>query len=176
MMGWSNSEMNTKLFWKLAISSLISTQKHYVYFFIWKAGLVLQASSKESTCFIFQDSTKCNFGSIFQTYLQRAELIRKVYWNPLEIRGNTSIVSFMCLSSCKVKSGLFAIGFSAINSIKRYWRLLLSELYLTLSRGQPAMGSAQLITRDGKDFSDKSWLQSCQNLAKQLQNCFPTKL
>ena len=114
---------------------------------------MLQASSKESTCFIFQDSTKCKFGIIFQTYLQRAELIRKMYWNPLEIPGNTSIVSFMCLSSCKVKSGLLAIGFSAI---ERYWGLFLSELCLTLSRGQPAMGSAQLITRDGKDFSDKS--------------------
>ena len=90
--------------------------------------------------------------------------------------GATGFQQRVCLfyfSSCKAKSGLFAIGFSAINGIKRYWGLFLSELCLTLSRGQPAMGGAQLITRDGKDFNDKSWLQSCQNLAKQLQCHFP---
>lgn len=108
---------------------------------------MLQASSKRATCFIFQDSTKCKFGSIFQTYLQKSRAYKKMYWNPLEIPGNTSIVSFMCLSSCKVKSGLLAIGFSAI---ERYWGSFLSELCLTFSRGQPAMGSAQLITRMGK--------------------------
>lgn len=117
---------------------------------------MLQASSKQSTCFIFQDSIKCKFGNIFQMCLQKAGLLREVSWNPLETSGNTRVVSFTCLSSCKVKSGRFAIGFSATSGRKRYLGLFLSEVCLTLSRGQPAMGSAQLITRDGKDFSDKS--------------------
>ena len=72
---------------------------------------MLQASSKQSTCFIFQDSIKCKFGNIFQMLcLQKTGLLREVSWNRLETSGNTSVVSFTCLSSCKVKSGRFALA------------------------------------------------------------------
>lgn len=59
----------------------------------------------------------------------------------LETSGHTGVVSFTCMSSCKVKAGLFVIGFSAINGATRYVGLFLSGVCLTLSREQPAVGN-----------------------------------
>lgn len=65
---------------------------------------------------------------------------------------------FLLLDSQAVKGSLvFAVGFSAISSNNWYLGLFISKVWLTLSRGRPAVsGECSVSTRDEKDFSDKS--------------------
>lgn len=88
---WTHGEMNPA-------KVILETGSQFLHFHIKALFLLFHTKSGlGARSFIFQDNVRCKFGNVFQMLcLQRAGLIRKVSWNPLETSWHTRVVSFSC--------------------------------------------------------------------------------